>query len=196
MAWQIDHSHSLIQFSVRHMMVAKVRGTFTRFDGTIALDEAHPEQSTVAIKIDAASIDTGLEGRDTHLRSPDFLDVAAFPSLDFVSRRVERLGDDRARLLGDLTIRGVTRPVALDVEYAGQARSPWGTTSAGFSARAKISRKDWGLNWNQTLETGGWLVGDEVTIDIDLELVQQAAEPAVTTELEPAKVAELELAMA
>ena len=175
MTWQIDPAHSHIQFSVRHMMVAKVRGEFTRFEGTIDLDEQRPERSAVDIRIDAASIDTRLEARDAHLRSADFLDAEGHPSLTFTSRRIERLGDSRARLLGDLTIRGVTRPVTLGVRYEGQAKSPWGSTSAGFNATAKIHRKDWGLNWNQALETGGWLVGDEITIDIELELVKQEA---------------------
>lgn len=178
LTWKIDHAHSHIGFSARHMMVAKVRGQFGRFDGEIAFDAAQPERTRVAITIDAASIDTGLEPRDNHLRSPDFLDVEAFPTIAFASRRVELLGDDRARLVGDLTIRGVTNPVTLDVEHAGQALSPWGTTSAGFSATAKIRRKDWGLNWNQALETGGWLVGDEIAIQIELELTGQAEQPA------------------
>lgn len=191
MAWQIDATHSSIEFSVRHMMVAKVRGEFTRFDGDVILDEEHPERSTVNIRIDAASIDTRLEARDTHLRSADFLDAETYPTLDFVSRRVALQGKDRAQLVGDLTIRGVTKEVTLDVEYAGQAKSPWGTTSAGFSAQTKISRKDWGLNWNQALETGGLLVGDEITIRIELELMQPIEMPLVapveaTPELEPA----------
>jgi polyisoprenoid-binding protein YceI len=190
MAWQIDAAHSSIEFSVRHMMVAKVRGEFTRFDGTIDLDEAHPERTSVNIEIDAASIDTRLEPRDTHLRSADFLDAETYPTLDFVSRRVTRQGKDRAQLVGDLSIRGVKKEVTLDVEYAGQAKSPWGTTSTGFSAQTKISRKDWGLNWNQALETGGLLVGDEITIRIELELMQPIEMPLVapveaTPELEP-----------
>lgn len=189
MTWQIDPAHSAIHFSVRHMMVSKVRGELTRFQGTIDLDEARPERSTVAVAIDAASIDTRLEARDVHLRSADFLDAERYPTIDFVSRRVERLGDDRARMVGDLTIRGVTREVALDVEYAGQSASPWGTTNAGFSARTRIKRSDWGLTWNQALETGGFLVGDELTIEIDLELIKQA-------ETEPERVLEPELALA
>jgi len=186
MTWQIDPAHSQIQFSARHMMVSKIRGAFTRFDGTIALDEARPERTQVAITIDAASIDTRLEARDTHLRSADFLDAERYPTIEFVGRRIERTGDDRARMVGDLTIRGVTKEVALDVVYAGQAKSPWGTTSAGFSARTTIQRKDWGLNWNQAIETGGFLVGDDIAIDIELELIEQAdevMEPALEPEL-------------
>jgi len=178
MTWQIDPAHSHIQFGVRHMMMSKVRGAFTRWDGTIDLDEAHPERTRVAIRIDAASIDTRLAARDEHLRSADFLDAEHHPTIDFVSRRVDILGDDRARLVGDLTIRGVTREVALDVTYAGTAKSPWGTTAAGFAARGAIKRSDWGLTWNQAIETGGVLVGDEIALDIELELVAQAAEQA------------------
>jgi polyisoprenoid-binding protein YceI len=194
MNWQIDPAHSHIAFSVRHMMVAKVRGEFTRFDGAITLDEGRPDRTQVSIRIDAASIDTRLEARDQHLRSADFLDAEVYPSVDFVSRQVELLGSDRARLEGDLTIRGVSRPVVLDVEYSGQAQSPWGTTSAGFSATTRLRRKDWGLNWNQALETGGWLVGDEITVTIELELVKKPeemetvavpAQPAVQPELVP-----------
>jgi polyisoprenoid-binding protein YceI len=193
MSWQIDYSHSTIEFWARHMMVAKVRGEFTGFDGTIELDEAHPERTHVNVKIDAASIDTRLEARDEHLRSADFLDVAQFPTLDFVSRRVEVLGDNRARLVGDLTIHGVTREVTMDVEYAGQARSPWGTTSAGFSASTTIQRKDWGLQWNQTLETGGLLVGDDIHIAIELELMQPVEVPETVPETIPVAVPQREL---
>jgi polyisoprenoid-binding protein YceI len=156
------------------MMIAKVRGYFENFGGTVDLDEQNPAQTTVDIQIEAASINTREAQRDSHLKSPDFLNAEAFPYLTFKSKRVERMGEERARLIGDLTIRGVTREAALDVDYEGQAKSPWGTTSVGFSAHTKISRKDWGLEWNQVLETGGVLVGDEVQIDIELELVKQA----------------------
>lgn len=187
MTWQIDPTHSQILFSARHMMVSKVRGEFTRFQGTIDLDEARPDQTRVDIAIDAASIDTRMEARDNHLRNPDFLDVENYPTIDFVSRRVERVGDDHARLVGDLTIRGVTKEVTLDVAYGGRATSPWGTTSVGFSATTTIDRKAWGLDWNQVLETGGFLVGDKIAVEIELELVRQAEavlEPAVEPELE------------
>ncbi len=176
MAWQIDPVHSQVEFAVRHMMISTVRGRFTQFSGTVDLDEANPTRSTVEVQIDAASIDTRAAQRDAHLQSPDFLNAAEYPYLTFKSKRVEQLDTSRGRIIGDLTIRDVTREVVLDVEYAGQARSPWGTTSAGFQARTKINRKDWGLTWNQGLETGGVLVGDEISIAIDLEVVQQAAE--------------------
>src|SRR5690554_2473768 len=175
MAWQIDPAHSSIQFTVRHMMISNVRGQFDRFEGTIDLDEENPENTRVHVEIDASSINTRANQRDNHLRSADFLDVEKYPKLVFESTRVERTGENTARLHGDLTIRDVTRPVTLDVEYLGQAKSPWGTTSAGFNARTKINRKDWNLTWNQALETGGVLVGDEIKIAIELELIKQEA---------------------
>lgn len=178
MTWQIDPAHSHIAFSVRHMMISKVRGRFEKFNGTINFDEQNPAASTVDVEIDAASINTREEQRDGHLRSPDFLDADNYPKLTFHGKRVEQTSSDSGKLVGDLTIRGVTREVALDVEYAGQAKSPWGTTSAGFSASTTINRKDWGLEWNQALETGGVLVGDKVKIDIELELVKQAESEA------------------
>lgn len=173
MTWVIDASHSVITFSVRHMMISKVRGRFTRFDGTVDFDEQNPTNSKVQVTIDASSIDTRDERRDGHLMSPDFLDVANYPTLTFVSKRVEVIDESHGRIIGDLTIRGVTREVVLDVEYNGQSKSPWGTISAGFSATTKINRKDWGLTWNVALETGGVLVGEEVTIEIEIEIVKQ-----------------------
>lgn len=173
MTWVIDASHSVITFSVRHMMISKVRGRFTRFDGTVDFDEQNPTNSKVQVTIDASSIDTRDERRDGHLISPDFLDVANYPTLTFVSKRVEVIDESHGRIIGDLTIRGVTREVTLDVEYNGQSKSPWGTISAGFSATTKINRKDWGLTWNVALETGGVLVGEEVTIEIEIEIVKQ-----------------------
>lgn len=173
MTWQIDPTHSHVAFSVRHMMISKVRGRFEKFSGTINFDENNPAASTVNVEIDAASINTREEQRDGHLRSPDFLDVENYPKLTFRSKRVVQTSSDSGQLIGDLTIRGVTKEVTLDVEYAGQAKSPWGTTSAGFSGAATINRKEWGLEWNQALETGGVLVGDKIKIEIELELVKQ-----------------------
>jgi len=177
MPYQIDASHSEIQFSARHMMVSKVRGTFEKWSGTVALNPEHPEQTVVDVTIDAGSINTRDAQRDGHLKSPDFLSVEAFPTLHFKSTRVEVTSRDSAKLYGDLTIRDVTKPVVVDVEYQGSAKSPWGTTSYGFSGSTKINREDWGLNWNAALETGGWLVGKEISIEIELELVE-VAEPA------------------
>ncbi len=174
MAWQIDPAHSQVQFAVRHMMISNVRGRFENFTGTVDFDEANPARSSVTVQIEAASINTREPQRDGHLKSPDFLNAEQYPYLTFKSKRIEKVEGNRARIVGDLTIRDVTREVALDVEYAGQAKSPWGTTSAGFSATARINRKDWGLVWNHTLETGGVLVGDEINVNIDLEIVKQA----------------------
>lgn len=177
MTWQIDASHSTVQFSVRHMMISRVRGRFESFSGTVEFDEQEPTNSAVTVQIDAASINTQDAKRDGHLTSPDFLDVAQFPHLTFTSKRVEKIDDSHGRIIGDLTIHGVTNEAVLEVEYAGQAKSPWGTTSAGFSAETKINRKDWGLTWNVPLETGGVLVGEEVTIAIELEIVKQVEQP-------------------
>jgi polyisoprenoid-binding protein YceI len=181
MAWQIDNSHSDIQFSVRHMMISKVRGQFKRFAGTVEFNENDPATSAVEVQIEAASIDTHDEKRDGHLQSPDFLDVAQYPHLTFKSKRVEKTDDSHGKITGDLTIRGVTKEVVLAVEYSGQAKSPWGTTSAGFSATTTINRRDWGLTWNAPLETGGVLVGDEVTIAIELEIVKQVPQTEEAT---------------
>lgn len=181
MNWQIDFAHSEIGFSVRHMMISKVRGQFEKFSGHVNFDENDPTQTAVDITIEISSINTRDGQRDNHLRSADFFDAANYPVMAFKSKQVEQLSDDEGRLVGDLTIRGVTKEVALDVEYAGQSKSPWGTTSAGFTATATINRKDWGLNWNQALETGGVLVGEKVQISIELELIKQleaVAEPA------------------
>jgi polyisoprenoid-binding protein YceI len=173
MSWQIDPAHSEINFTVRHMMISNVRGGFEKFSGTVDFDEQTPANSKVDVQIDAASINTREEKRDAHLRSPDFLDVERYPTLTFKSTRVEPQDKNHARLFGDLTIKGLSHPVVLDVEYSGMSKSPWGTTSAGFTATTRISRKKWGLEWNVALETGGWLVGDEIKIDLELELVKQ-----------------------
>jgi polyisoprenoid-binding protein YceI len=155
------------------MMISKVRGRFESFTGEINFDENNPENTTVYVEIDAASINTREEQRDGHLKSPDFLNAEQYPKLVFKSKRVEKSSDNTGKLIGDLTIRDVTREVVLDVEYAGMAKSPWGTVSAGFSATTTINREDWGLTWNQALETGGVLVGKEIKIEIELELVKQ-----------------------
>jgi|SRR3972149_2799055 len=173
MAWQIDPAHSQIEFSVRHMMISNLRGRFEQFTGTVEFDEGDPTRSTVEVRIEAASIYTKEAQRDGHLKSADFLDAEHYPYLYFKSKRVEKLDDTHGRIIGDLIIRDMTREVALEVEYAGQAKSPWGTISAGFSATATLNRKDWGLRWNQGLETGGVLVGDQMNISIEIELVKQ-----------------------
>ncbi len=174
--WVIDNSHSHVHFTARHMMISKVRGSFEKFGGTVQFDEQNPANSTVDVQIEAASIQTRDEKRDGHLASPDFLDAATHPFLSFKSKSVRVIDETHGEIVGDLTIRGVTREVVLETEYNGQSKAPWGTTSAGFSAATKINRKDWGLNWNAPLETGGVLVGEEVQIDIELEIVKQVAE--------------------
>ncbi len=174
MSWQIDSAHSQIQFSVRHMMISNVRGRFENFTGVVEFNEQDPTRSSVDVQIEAASINTREAQRDGHLKSPDFLNADKYPYLTFKSKRIEKTDATHSRMIGVLTIRDIAKEVVLDVEYSGQAKSPWGTTSAGFSATAKINRKDWGLTWNQALETGGVLVGDEVNVNIELEIVKQA----------------------
>jgi polyisoprenoid-binding protein YceI len=174
MSWTIDNAHSQIQFAVRHMMISNVHGGFEKFSGTIDFDENDPVRSLLSIQIEGASLNTKEPKRDEHLRSADFFNVAQYPYMTYKSKRMEQADATHGRIIGDLTIRDVTREVILDVEYAGQAKSPWGTVSAGFNAQTKINRQDWNLNWNKALETGGVLVGDEIKINIDLEVVQQA----------------------
>ncbi len=173
MKWTIDAAHSAIDFSVRHLMISTVRGSFAKFSGTVDIDETNTARSAVDVQIETTSIDTRDAQRDGHLRGADFFDADKYPYLAFKSKRVETEGKSRAKVIGDLTIRDVTREVVLDTEYNGQSKSPFGTTSAGFEAQTKISRKEWGLNWNMALETGGVLVGDEIKIAIQLELVKQ-----------------------
>lgn len=179
MSFKIDQSHSQIQFTVRHMMISKVRGQFEQYDGTFQMDEQNPENSIVNVRIETASINTRDEKRDGHLRSADFFEAEKYPYITFQSKRVELVDSNTAKLHGDLTIKNVTKPVVLDVEYTGTAKSPWGTTSFGFTASTSINRKEWGLEWNVALETGGVLVGDEVKIDIELELVKEEQQEAV-----------------
>jgi polyisoprenoid-binding protein YceI len=183
MAWQIDPTHSEIQFAVRHLMISTVRGQFEKFSGTVDLNEANPTLSSVDVQIEAASITTRNEQRDGHLRSPDFLNADQYPTITFKSKRVEQIDAHHGRITGDLTIRDITHEVPLEVEYSGQAKTPWGTTSAGFSAHTKINRNDWGLNWNQALEAGGVLVGEEIKISIEVEVVKQADQVAQTDEV-------------
>ena len=174
MGWKVDYPHSQIEVVVRHMRVTNVKGQFEKFTVNDDIDEDNVHLSQVEVQINAASINTKMEQRDAHLKSPDFLDVAKYPYITFKSKRMERLGENHGRIVGDLTIRDVTREVVLNVEYAGQARSPFGTVNAGFTGTAKVNRKDWGLNWNAALETGGWLVGDEVKINVEVEFTRVA----------------------
>lgn len=173
MSWQIDSAHSLVEFSVRHMMISTVRGRFERFGGVVDFDEKDPTNAIIDIEIEAASINTNEPQRDGHLRSADFFDVENYPTMRFRSTRVEKVDGRHGRIIGDLTIKDVTKEVVLEATYAGVAKSPWGGSSVGASATTVINREDWGLTWNQTLETGGVLVGKEIKIAIELELVKQ-----------------------
>lgn len=173
--WTLDGAHSQVEFSVKHMMFTTVRGLFTKVKGTIHLDAETPEESSVEVTIDAASLDTRVEDRDNHLRSGDFFDVETYPTLTFRSRGVEGSlsgPGDTFRIVGDLTIRDVTREVTLEARFEGTGADPWGGTRAGFSAETSIDRRDFGLTWNQALETGGVLVGHEVRIDLQIQAVQ------------------------
>jgi polyisoprenoid-binding protein YceI len=173
--WTLDTAHSGIGFAIRHMVVAKVRGRFGGWTGTVKLDEQDLTRSAVDVQIEAGSIDTGNAQRDTHLRSADFLDVEQFPTLRFQSTRIENAGAERFRVVGKLTIHGVTREVELAVERGGQGKDPWGNQRVGFAATTSILRSDFGLTWNQALETGGLLVADRVDIELDVQAVQSAA---------------------
>ncbi|HEY6866704.1 MAG TPA: YceI family protein [Candidatus Eisenbacteria bacterium] len=172
-AWDIDPVHSNLGFSVRHLVISRVHGRFARWSGTLALDDQRPEQSRVDVRIESASIDTHEPQRDAHLRSADFLDSDAHPEIAFRSTRIESAGDHRYQVAGDLTIAGVTRPIRLDVETLGRTRDPWGGERAGFSARTSLDRRDFGLVWNQALESGGVLVGEKVEIEVEIEAVRR-----------------------
>jgi polyisoprenoid-binding protein YceI len=153
-----------------------VRGKFNEFSGSLYLDEADPARSTAEVTVQMGSVETGQPQRDDHLRTSDFFDVEHYPTMTFRSTKAERNGEDRYRLTGDLTIRGVTRPVTLDVEYNGLVRDPFGNDRAGFEARATINRKDWGLSWNAVLEAGGVMVSDKITLELDIAAVKTPTE--------------------
>jgi polyisoprenoid-binding protein YceI len=176
--WQFDMQHSGINFMVRHLLVAKVRGRFTRWSGSMRFDEKNPAASSVEVQIDTDSVDTTEPQRDTHLRSPDFLDAANHPRMTFKSTKVERAGDGVFKVKGELTIRGVTRPAVLEVEYGGAMRDPWGNERVGFTARATIDRKEFGITFNQVLDHGGLALGEQISIDIDVEATKVVAQAA------------------
>lgn len=178
MAWVIDTSHSSIEFAVKHMMIATVKGRFNSYTGTFNLDEERPERTSVEVTVDLSSIDTRDAGRDAHLRSADFFNAETHPSMTFRSSRVEAVGPERYRLIGDLDILGTSREVAFDITDEGKAKDPWGNTKRGFTGQTVINRKDFGLNWNVALEAGGLLVGDQVRVTLEIELLQQAEVPA------------------
>jgi polyisoprenoid-binding protein YceI len=173
--YQIDPAHSGAAFKVRHMMIAHVKGEFTKISGTVNFDDANPSASTIEVTIDVASIHTREEKRDEHLRSADFFDAPKFPNITFRSKSVTAAGKDTYEVAGDLTIHGVTDQVAFVVDgLTPEAKDPWGGFRRGASASVEISRKDFGLTYNAPLEAGGWLIGDEVHITLDVELVRQA----------------------
>jgi polyisoprenoid-binding protein YceI len=172
--WTIDKAHSNIDFSVKHLMISTVRGHFRDFDAMIEINEEAPENSRVYASIDVASIDTAVADRDAHLRSDDFFNAERFPNITFESTSVERTGERKFRLAGDLTIRDVTRPVILDGAFEGRIQDPYGNDRAAFSAQAEISRGEFNVRWNQALETGGMVVSDKVKINLYLEVIRQA----------------------
>jgi polyisoprenoid-binding protein YceI len=177
MSWQLDTVHSHVGFSVKHLMVATARGQFKSYTGTVRIDPKDFTRSTFEGEIDVASIDTGNADRDTHLRANDFFDVPNHPKITFKSTSIEAKGESEYIVHGDLTMRGVTRPIALEVEFLGTAKSLYGYTAAGFSARGTINRKDFGVSFNAALETGGFALGEKVKLELDIEAIYQADQP-------------------
>jgi polyisoprenoid-binding protein YceI len=171
--WELDPAHSSVQFSVRHLMISNVKGEFTKLSGTITGDESAPTSARIDATIDTTSIDTRNAKRDDHVRGPDFLDTARFPTMTFRSSKIEPAGDDRWKITGDLTLHGVTKPVVLDVTATAPRKDPWGKLRAGAQATTTINRQDFGVRYNSALEGGGVVVGDEVTITIDAEAVRK-----------------------
>ena len=168
-AWTIDPAHTLVEFSGKHMMFTTVKGRFRDVRGTITIDDADHARSSVEVEIDAGSLDSGVEQRDAHLKSPEFLHVEQHPTITFRSTRVEPIGARKARVRGDLTIRGTTRQVELDVTYEGLGTNPWGKQVVGFSAKTRINRSDFGITFNVALEAGGFLVGDRIGIQLEVQ---------------------------
>jgi len=172
--WNIDPAHSEVGFAAKHMMISTVRGRFSEISGYIDFDENDPTSAKIDVEVGVASIDTRQEGRDNHLRSADFFDAENHPSMKFVSTKIEHARGDDYKVTGDLTIRGITKPVTLDATFEGTHPDPWGGTRAGFSASGKINRNEFGLNWNATIEAGGVVVGPEIKLQIEVETVKQA----------------------
>jgi polyisoprenoid-binding protein YceI len=166
--YEFDHAHTTFGFVARHAMVTKVRGTFAEFDGSMHLDFVDPSRSSVEVKIEAATIDTGNAERDAHLRSNDFFAMDEYPEIVFSSTAIEAIDDDTYRVTGDLTMRGVTREVTFDSERTGPVTDPWGNTRVGLGGALTVNRKDWGVSWNMALETGGVVVSDRVTLEFDV----------------------------
>ncbi|MFE9403820.1 YceI family protein [Streptomyces sp. NPDC006530] len=172
--YTIDPAHSSIGFTVRHAMVTNVRGSFTEHEGTLTLDGANPAASAASIDVKIASVDTGIADRDGHLRGGDFFDAEQFPLMSFRSTEARALGGDKYRMIGDLTIKGVTRPLAIDLEFNGTATDPYGNQRVGFEGGAEILRSEWGLTWNAALETGGVMVSDRVKLTFDISAIRAA----------------------
>ncbi len=187
MSWTIDSAHSRVGFGIRHMMISTVRGEFTKFEGEVDLDEQDPSKSKATARLQVSSIDTGNADRDQHLRSADFFDAEAHPTITFVSRNIAMSGGEAFKVTGDLTMHGVTKEVTLDGELSQAAKDPWGNMRRGVALSGSLNRKDFGLNWNQALEAGGVLVDEKVRLEIELELVQAPPQEA-------AKLAESEAA--
>ncbi|MET9804871.1 YceI family protein [Streptomyces sp. NPDC006368] len=173
--YAIDPAHSGIGFTARHAMVTNVRGAFTDYSGTLTLDGENPAASSASIDVKIDSIDTGSADRDGHLRSADFFDAEQFPLMTFRSTSAEALGGSDYRITGDLTIKGVTRPVSIDLEFNGSAKDPFGNERVGFEGKAEILRSDWGLTWNAALETGGVLVSDKIKLTFEISAIRNAA---------------------
>ena len=171
--WNIDPEHSNVGFKVRHLMVSNVKGSFEKHSGTVDINDKDITKSKVEVTIDTNSINTSVQKRDEHLRSAEFFDVAKYPTMTFVSKKVAKAGKDKLKVTGDLTLHGVTREVVLDVEgLSKESKDPWGNMRRGATASTKINRKDYGLVWNKALETGGVAVGDEVTINLEIEMIK------------------------
>jgi polyisoprenoid-binding protein YceI len=172
--WVLDNDHSTAQFKVRHLMISNVKGTFEKISGTLNLDDKDITKSKVDVTIETASLNTNIKKRDDHLRSPDFFDVAKFPAMTFTSTKVEKNGADGLKVTGNLTIKGVTKPVVLTVEgLTPEVKDPWGNARRGASATAAVNRKDFGVNWNKTMDNGGMVVAEEVAIQLEAEFIRK-----------------------
>jgi polyisoprenoid-binding protein YceI len=177
--YQIDPAHSSVQFSIRHMMISNVRGSFSKVTGTVEYDPESLADSKVTAEIDVNSINTSDDKRDAHLRSADFFDIQTYPNMRFVSTKVEKTGDDEFRITGDLTLHGVTKQIVLTAsDVSAEGKDPWGNTRFGAAVRGQLNRKDFGLNWSAPLETGGVLVGDTVKLDLEIQMIKTQAAAA------------------
>ncbi len=171
--YKLDPTHTRLGFVARHAMVTKVRGQFNQFSGSLDINAEDPSKSSAEVSIDVASVTTGNEDRDNHLRTNDFFDVPNFPTWTFKSTSAEKVGEDTYRITGDLTIKDTTKPITIDFEHTGAAKDPWGNTRIGFEGRTTVNRKDWGIGWNVAREAGGVLVGEKVTLELDVSAVKE-----------------------